>query len=178
MIALTDDMDRWSASELQRIGFEPHQVEGLRRALPPVKEFARCAAVVTAERLRWGPVAPALWATFDLPFRVAERVAGMGPQVVDLVNILSAVKDTHSDRLWTRDKVSLVEAWASQSRVPADRIRAYMVAGISAAEASELEADPASRPTDAQLALLAALNTRVEQPPLLAPPPPIGPCTT
>lgn len=156
----------WTIEVLIHIGFGKTEAQRLHRLLPPVTA-AVLAAFPTWDNTLYvdgqpNPVATVLWSIHNLDSRAAVRLAYTGRDVLDLIAILDTVhaacSGTQVDGFWSPDKAALATAWATEDRVPADRRTAYIAAGVTPAEAAALEADPATRPTGEQLALLAALR--------------------
>ena len=154
----------WPVETLTAIGFSAAEAERLHAALPSVPAGVLAEDEARRRVLRVddepAPVAMVIWTTHNLSASVAVRLSDSGRDVLDLIAILDAVVACHPDRLWTPRKVALVEAWLDEQRAPLHRIRNYMSAGVGPAEAAHLEADPTTRPTDAQLATLAALRNQ------------------
>lgn len=160
----------WPVDLLVSIGFNQAEAERLHPLLPPVEAGTISDAdlwgsgVLRTDDDRYNPVSAIIWGTHDLNARVAVRLADTGRDVLDLIAILDAAVACHPDRLWTPGKVALVESWVNEPRVPISDVPVYMAAGVTAAEAVAYTDDPAVRPTEAQLALLAALRANRQHP--------------
>lgn len=104
------------------------------------------------------PAAAIIWLTHGVNGSEAVRLASSGRGVLDLIVILDAVVAAHPDRYWPPCKAQLAASWVAATAIPTDRAARYITAGITIAEGTGYEADPTTRPGDAQLALLSALR--------------------
>lgn len=152
----------WPVDALTFIGFTEAEAVRLQVALPPI-EAGVLASVALGLSLRDqdgcpNPTATVLHATYDFGAQVALRLAYSGRDVLDLVVILDAVQALEPRHVWPPAKTALADEWANAERVPADRVARYISAGVTPAEATTYEATTATRPSDGQLVLLAALR--------------------
>lgn len=155
----------WPVEILTDLGYDQQTAERLHRLLPPVEVgivplpgWSRPLHVYEGGD---SPAAAILWALHGPNGSDAVRLARSGRDVLDLVAILDAVEQAHPGRFWTPSKVQLAASWAD-AEVPAERATRYIAAGVTTREAIGFEANPATRPSDDQLALLAALRTPAE----------------
>ncbi|MEQ7848977.1 hypothetical protein [Nocardioides kribbensis] len=108
------------------------------------------------------PAAAIIWVTHGVNGVEAVRLASSERDVLDLIVILDAVVAAHPDRSWPPSKVQLAASWVAVTAIPSDRAALYVTAGITLREAAGFEADPDTRPSGAQLALLAGLRAPVD----------------
>lgn len=152
----------WPIEVLTRLGYDHETAERLHVLLPPV-EVGIIPLPDWSKPLHLyeggdNPAAAIVWALHGPNGSDAVRIASSGRDVLDLVAILGVVEQVYPGRFWTPSKVEFAASWAD-TEIPTERAARYIAAGIAAREASDLEADPATRPSDDQLALLAALLT-------------------
>ncbi|GCD90166.1 hypothetical protein [Nocardioides sp. LS1] len=152
----------WTVNGLTALGFAATDAKRLASLLPPIE----AGILVDIERGHalggWpadpNPAAALIWFTHDLGARQARDLARMGRGVLDLVVILDAVRATLPGRIWDRAAIDVAREWASERIVARSLIADYIAAGVRCEEAARFEAAPATRPSMAQLRLLAALR--------------------
>ena len=156
----------WPIEVLTRLGYDRETAERLHLLLPPV-------AAGHLPVLNWrnplrhyeggdNPDAAVIWFLHGPPGDDAVRLANSGRDLLDLVAIMDGVDAAHPGPMWRPVKVELAESWVAATVIPTERAARYIAAGVPAREAIDLETNPDTRPSDDQLALLAALRAPAE----------------
>ncbi|GAA4704244.1 hypothetical protein [Nocardioides conyzicola] len=156
----------WPIEVLTRIGYDQEAAERLHLLLPPVPAGHLPVPNWNNPLVHYeggdNPDAAIIWFLHGPPGDDAVRLANSGRDLLDVLAIMDAVAVTHPGPMWRPAKVDIASSWVAAAAISTERAARYIAAGITAREATNFEADPDTRPSDDQLALLAALRTPAE----------------
>lgn len=163
MHVVTDESEiEWPIEVLTGIGFHERDAARLRCLLPPVQAHAVASLMTQLEYTRFPslqePAAQVVWATHNVTLLQAVCLTRAGRGLLDVLVILDAVRDHVHHRLSIEGFDTALD-WASERRVPRDRLRRYISLGFPPAKAAALETDPCRRPSEGALEVLAALRS-------------------